>query len=476
MISKNARTCIIATLGPASRDPDTIGELIEAGVNVFRLNFSHGDAEDHRKAVAAIREQSSRTLRPIGILQDLQGPKIRIGKFADGSIELKSGDSFTFTCDDDSPGNQERVGVTYKGLSGDVKRGDPILLDDGKLRLRVTQVRGKDVIASVEVGGRLSDSKGINLPQCDLKIPALSDKDVEDIRVGAELGVDWVAMSFVRSRDDVFLAKHYMDRFGSTARIMAKIEKPSAVDRFDDILEAADGIMIARGDLGVELSTEQVPLVQKRLIRHSRHYGKPVVTATQMLDSMTQNPMPTRAEASDVANAIFDGTDAVMLSGETAVGVNPVEAVRVMNTIARSVESDESYQHAMHEEDVITDETVPDSVASAACQTAKDIGARVVVTFSSSGATALRVARQRVPFFVLAITPNEISYNQLAMSWGVNAILAEDITNSDEMVTRANEVIKKTHIAEPGDYYVITAGVPFGVSGTTNLIRVEVVQ
>ncbi|MFK7955324.1 MAG: pyruvate kinase [Lysobacterales bacterium] len=471
----NAKTCIIATVGPACSDQATLEQLIDAGVNVFRLNFSHGEPEDHAAVVDRIRAAEKRTVRAIGILQDLQGPKIRTRKFADGPIELKNGEAFNLTCDDATPGDHKRVGVTYAGLAKDLKVGEPLLLADGRLELVVTAIKGETIETRVVRGGPLSNNKGINVPGCDLKIPALSDQDAAHIKVGADLAVDWVAMSFVRSRDDILLARHYLDKHGSKAKLMAKIEKPSAVERFPDILEVADGIMIARGDLGVELSADQVPIVQKKLIRLAREAGKPVVTATQMLESMTTSPTPTRAEASDVANAIFDGTDGVMLSGETAVGDYPVEAVQMMNQIARAVEADDSYRSAMNETSVSGDASLADSVAAAACQMASAIDARVIVTFSSSGSTALRVARHRVSQYVLAITPNALSYKQLAMSWGIDAVLADDIHDSDEMVARANEVITRTGIAQPGDYYVITAGVPFGVSGTTNLIRAEIV-
>ena len=476
MRHRNARTCIIATLGPASDKPDVIEQLVTAGVNVFRLNFSHGERETHAERVRMIREVAAGLLQPVGILQDLQGPKIRVGKLAE-PVRLERDAAFVLDCGMDEPGSGERVGVTYRGLYRDVARGDHMLLDDGRLELEVTAVRDRQIHTRVIRGGRLSSSKGINLPGSDLRIPALSDKDVEDMKLGTELGVDWIAVSFVRSRDDVLLARHYMDRFGSTARLMAKIEKPSAIARFAEILESVDGVMIARGDLGVELSPEQVPIVQKRLIRVAREAGKPVVTATQMLESMTGSPLPTRAEASDVANAIFDGTDGVMLSAETAVGEYPVEAVRCMNRIALTVEADEAYQRAMQEKMVHTEQTIADSVAHAACQMAREIDARVIVTFSSSGATALRVARHRVSNSVLAITPNAVAFRQLAMSWGINAVLAaSDIQNSDEMVAQANDWILETGLAEPGDHYVMTAGVPFGISGTTNLIRAEVVQ
>ncbi|MEM9300682.1 MAG: pyruvate kinase [Pseudomonadota bacterium] len=475
-MTTRARTCIIATLGPASDSPEKIRALIDAGVGLFRLNFSHGERDGHAERFRRIRDAADELRRPVGILQDLQGPKIRVGKIEEG-VRLERGAAFILDCDSEDLGDATRAGVTYRGLCRDVSKGETLLLDDGRLELTVEAVRGREIHARVVRGGSLSSNKGINLPGSDLRIPALSDKDVEDLRFGTELGVDWVAMSFVRSRDDVFLARHYMERFECDAKLMAKIEKPSAIDRFDEILGAADGIMVARGDLGVELSPEQVPLVQKRLVYKCREAGKPVVTATQMLESMTQAAIPTRAEASDVANAVLDGTDAVMLSGETAVGDHPEEAVRVMNRIALAVENDPAYQRAMHEQIFRDENHVPDSVARAACEMAKDIGAHVIVSFSSSGATALRVARHRAPVEVLAITTNARAFRQLSVSWGVNAVLAKaDIQNSDEMVAEANAWVQRTGMAGPGDNYVITAGVPFGVSGTTNLIRVETVQ
>src|SRR5690606_13483607 len=290
------------------------------GVNVFRLNFSHGTRDVHRKTVDTIRETAARLGVTVGILQDLQGPKIRVGTFVEGSVELVEGDEFALTCDDSSPGDESRVGVTYKGLCNDVKIGDVLLLDDGRMSLEVKAVKAGVIDTVVLIGGKLSNSKGINIPGADLSLPALTDKDVEDLQFGAELDVDWVAMSFVRRRDDLLLARHYLARAGSQAKLMAKIEKPGAVDRFDEILREVDGVMVARGDLGVEMAPERVPLIQKTLIRACMDAGKPVITATQMLESMIKNPTPTRAEASDVANAIFDGTDAVMLSAETAVG------------------------------------------------------------------------------------------------------------------------------------------------------------
>lgn len=474
------RTKIVATLGPASSDPNVIKQLIAAGVNVFRLNFSHGSREVHQKNIELIRAEAARMGTPIGVLQDLQGPKIRTGVFAEGKVMLTEGQSFRLTCDDASPGDATRVGVTYTNLYTDVKVGDALLLDDGRLSLRVTGLRGETIETEVTLGGVLSNNKGINIPDADLSIPALTDKDMEDLLFGAELDVDWVAMSFVRSRDDLLLARHYLARAGSRAKLMAKIEKPSAVARFAEILEEVDGIMVARGDLGVELPPEQVPLIQKKLIRACVEAGKPVVTATQMLESMISSPTPTRAEASDVANAIYDGTDAIMLSAETAVGAYPVEAVKMMVRIARSVESDASYQANMRERYPQPDSSTADVVSLAACQTAHFLSAKMIVTFTSTGTTALRVAHNRPASPIFALTPSERAYRQLSIVWGVIPAMSEEVYTTDEMVEVANtkivEIMRQITDVNVGDRYVITAGVPFGMRGTTNLIRIESVR
>ncbi len=470
------RTRIVATLGPASSSPEMIRKLAAAGVNVFRLNFSHGEAAIHRENVQTIRALSDELGRPLGILQDLQGPKIRVGTFADGKVTLDPGDSFTLNCDDHSPGDASRVGISYRGLWEDVKRGDILLLDDGRLSLEVETVRDHDIHTRVVLGGALTNNKGVNIPGSRLSIPALTDKDIEDLGLGAELDVDWVAMSFVRSRDDLLLARHYLNRAGSQAKLMAKIEKPAAVDNFDEILREVDGVMVARGDLGVELSSEDVPNVQKRLIRAAQAAGKPVVTATQMLETMVSSPRPTRAEASDVANAIHDGTDAVMLSAETAVGKYAEEAVLMMDRIARSVEADAEYQRTLRERHPPPQETIADSVALGACQMAHNLSAKVIVTLSMSGTTALRVSRNRFEIPVIAISPKPRTCRQLCMSWGVRPIVGDQIHSTDDMVLVANRWILETGLAAVDDLYVITAGVPFGVRGTTNLIWVETVR
>lgn len=463
-------TKIVATIGPASRDPQVLGQMIDAGLNVVRMNFSHGSHDDHRETFEMVRSIAKKKGVTIGILQDLQGPKIRVGRFVDGAITLAPGQHFIITMDD-IEGNAERVSSTYKGLVSDVYPGMVLLLDDGNMALRVDGVRGSDILTTVLIGGVLKNNKGINVPEAELSVPALSDKDVADMEFGASLGVDWVALSFVRSRDDLLLARHYMARFGSRAKLMAKIEKPQAVERFHEILKESDGIMVARGDLGVEMRTEQVPTIQKRIIQQCREVGKPVITATQMLESMIQLPRPTRAEASDVANAIYDGTDAVMLSAESAAGLYPVEAVSMMHKIASEAESSEHYRR-MNQLSIDTSQ-IQDSIAYAACHIAENLSTPSIVTFTSSGGSASLIAKYRPPVSILALTPNETVCNQLALSWGVVPKLSEDPKDTDDMVRIANEELRRSGLAQSGDSYVITAGVPFGVRGTTNMLRVE---
>ena len=463
-------TKIVATIGPASRSPEVLEKMIDAGLNVVRMNFSHGSHEDHRDTYNMVRELAKNKGVAIGILQDLQGPKIRVARFKEGAVTLLAGQPFIITMED-VEGDEHRVGTTYKSLAADVTPGMALLLDDGNMALRVESVQGKEVHTTVVIGGVLKNNKGINVPEADLTVPALSAKDVEDLEFGAGLGVDWVALSFVRSRDDLLLARHYMARFGSTAKLMAKIEKPQAVDRFDDILKEVDGIMVARGDLGVEMPPEQVPTIQKRLIRLCREAGKPVITATQMLESMISLPRPTRAEASDVANAIYDGSDAVMLSAESAAGLYPVESVAMMDRIAREAESSDAY--ALVQAQTIDTSAPQDSIALAACNIGERLEAAAIVTFTKTGGAATRVAKNRPRLAVLALTPNEQTRNQLALSWGVVPMLSEDPLNTDDMVRIANEGLRKSNLADNGDRYVITAGVPFGVQGTTNMIRVE---
>ncbi|GAB5602850.1 pyruvate kinase [Thermus sp. FJN-A] len=466
------RTKIVATLGPASSSKEVIRGLVEAGADVFRLNFSHGTPEDHRNRVALVREVGEELGKTLSILQDLQGPKIRVGRFREGRVELKAGQPFVLTR---APveGDETRVSLTYQGLPEDVAPGQVLLLDDGRIRLRVEGVEGDEIHTRVEVGGVLSDHKGINVPGADLSIPALSEKDIRDLALGAELGADWVAVSFVRTRDDLLLARHYLARYGSRARLMAKIEKPSAVERFEEILEEADGVMVARGDLGVEMPLEEVPIVQKRLILRCIAAGKPVITATQMLESMVQNPSPTRAEASDVANAIFDGTDAVMLSAETAAGAYPVEAVAMMAKIARAVEASPEFLQKLNVLRPAPTPTTQDAIAQAADDIVEAVGAKAIVVFTATGSSARRIARTRPQVPILALTPSPEVQRQLALVWGVLPRLAPDPQDTDDMVRIALREARASGLAQVGERVVIAAGVPFGVRGTTNLIRVE---
>ena len=471
------RTKIVATLGPATNTPEKIENLILAGVNVFRLNFSHGEQHHHKENFINIRKISKKLGYPVAILQDLQGPKIRTATFAEGKINLKKGEPFRLTCADNSLGDINRVGVTYNDLYKDVNVGDDLLLDDGRLKLQVTSVNQNEQVIFTEVvlGGILSNNKGINIPNADLSIPALTEKDLSDLEYGVQLGVDWVAVSFVRNREDVLLARAHLEKANSTAKLMAKIEKPSAVERFGEILAEVDGVMVARGDLGVELPPEKVPPIQKQLIKACIQAGKPVITATQMLESMIVSPTPTRAEASDVANAIYDGTDAVMLSGETATGKYPIEAVEMMNRIALTVETNLVYPNSKRKH---PDKAIQDVVPLAACDMAHNLHAGLIVTFTGSGDTALRVSSYRPSSSVLAITPSEHAYHQMAVLWGVIPAMSENINNTDEMVTVANQEIKNVFGTQihKGDYYISIAGVPFGQSGTTNLLRVERVK
>jgi pyruvate kinase len=471
------RTKIVATVGPASASRDILTRMAAAGVDVFRINFSHGKAEDHFETARLVREIAAESGRNLALLQDLQGPKIRVGRLQGGAVEIVAGNVLTLTASTNEPeGTTERVSVSYAALAAEVQPGQILLLDDGNLRLRVTSVSGEDIHTEIEVGGRLSDHKGVNAPGVELSIEALSEKDIRDLECGAEIDVDWVAQSFVRRREDLLLTRRHLKRLGSRASLMAKIEMQSAVENFDSILGTADGIMVARGDLGVEMPPEEVPVVQKRLIETTHRAGKPCITATQMLESMIHHPRPTRAETSDVANAIFDGTDAVMLSAETAVGDYPVEAVEMMRRVAEVVEASESFEarRRMFRPDAA--ETTADAIAQAACEVAETLSARAILVFTSSGSSAWRVARERPRIPILALTPDAKVRASLALAFGLRAELAPAVGNADEMVAMAMEYAQTHGMAAAGERIVITAGAPFGVEGTTNLVWVERVR
>ena len=468
------RTKIVATLGPASDNPDTIQSLIETGVNVFRLNFSHGDHDTHRKNAALIRETAKKLGVHIGILADMQGPKLRIGSFAEGSVALKAGQTFRFDLSD-APGDETRVQLPHPEVLSVLTEGRQIFLDDGKVRARITKAGDDYVETEIEAGTKLSDKKGLNVPDAVIPLAALTDKDKADLQVALDMGVDWIAQSFVQTPADVREARDLID---GRAALMVKLEKPSAIDHLVEIVELADGVMIARGDLGVEIAPERVPSVQKHIVRHVRETGKPVVVATQMLESMIDAPRPTRAEASDVATAVYDGADAVMLSAETAAGDYPVRAVQIMDRICRYSENDDLYEQMMELSEPETLGSPSDAITAAAHLVAEDVDANFIVTYTRSGSTALRMARQRPRVPILCLTPDLTVAHRMSVSYGVQAVYAPETIEEDFTgpARHAAKIAKSLGIAEEGARFVMTAGVPFGVSGSTNLLRIAKIE
>jgi pyruvate kinase len=464
------RTKIVCTIGPASDSEDTLSRLIAAGMNVARVNFSHGNHEYHRALIRRIKQVRRALNKPVAILQDLQGPKIRVGVIGGtGYITLHAGRVFILTTDDVS-GDENRVSVSLKTLPQEVKERDPILLADGNIELTVEKVVAAEIHCRVVVGGILSSHKGINLPASEVRVESLTDKDREDIPVGLEEGVDAIALSFVRSARDVSAARQVIAEHGGTVPIIAKIEKSQAVDNIDSIVQAAEGVMVARGDLGVEIDIERVPLVQKEIIRKCNAIGRPVITATQMLQRMVDNPRPTRAEATDVANAILDGTDAIMLSDETAVGKYPAEAVVMMDRIARSAET--CLDPVKFENNAIKNAT-EHAISRASYFIAKEIGAAAIITPTWSGATACLVSRFRPKQLILAPTPNESTMDFLSLCWGVVPLRILPSESIDEMIHFALEAARKVGYLESGQQVIITGGVPLRVSGKTNFIKVD---
>ena len=468
------RTKIVATIGPATQNPNTLRALIEAGATTLRLNFSHGDLEGHKKNIKLIRQLSFELNQHVGILQDLQGPKIRLGKFKDGPIHLTNGDNFILTSRD-IPGSQTESSVTYEPLVEEVPVGSTILLDDGKVEMKVVgkQIEQKNLECRVVVGGKLSDSKGVNFPGVYLSIKALTEKDKKDLLFGLDQGVDWVALSFVRNPQDVLEIKEIIQN-NSKRRVpvIVKIEKHEAIEQMDAILSLSDGVMVARGDLGVELPAEDVPVLQKRLIETANRLGIPVITATQMLDSMVDSPRPTRAEVSDVANAIFDGTDAVMLSNETAVGQFPVEAVATMAKIAKRAEQERLKRVT---EEVNKSHTIPNAISQAVGQISSQLRAAAIMTLTRTGATARNVSKFRPKAPILAITPLVDVARQLQLVWGVAPLLVMDSNSSEETFQAAINVAQEKALLRDGDLVVMTAGTIQGVAGSTDFIKVEVV-
>ena len=463
---------IIATLGPASAAPDTIRALFAAGVDVFRLNFSHGDHDGHRRCFNAIREVESATGRPIGVLLDLQGPKLRIGEFAEGRATLDEGASFVLDLDQ-APGDSQRVALPHPEVFTALKPGTDLLVDDGKIRLEVETCGANFAGTRVKVGGEISDHKGVNIPDAVLPISPLTGKDRRDLALGLELGVDWVAASFVQRPRDVLLLR---EAIGGRASLVTKLEKPSAVERLDEIVELSDAVMVARGDLGVELPPEDVPSISRRIVRTCRGAGKPVIVATQMLESMISSPVPTRAEASDVATAIYDGADAVMLSGETAVGRYPVETVDIMHRIVARVERDPHYREQIAEAPTSPDPTAADAISDAMRRIAHTLSVSAAVTYTKSGSSSLRAARERPGSPVLSLTPHMSTARRLALVWGLHSVLTGDVDHVEEMVDQACRTAVAEGFANVGDRLVIMAGMPFGVSGTTNMLRIARVR
>jgi pyruvate kinase len=462
------RAKIVCTIGPATATPDRIRALVEAGMDVARLNFSHGNHTDHERAYRMVREASDATGHSVAVLADLQGPKIRLGRFAGGAVEWRAGERVTITTAD-VPGTHDLVSTTYPLLAEDVRPGDRLLVDDGNVALVVLEVSGGEVRCDVVEGGTVSDCKGLSLPGVAVSVPALSDKDTDDLRFALGLRVDLVALSFVRSPDDAQLVQKVMDDEGCRLPVIAKLEKPDAVANLDDIVTAFDGAMVARGDLGVELPLEQVPLVQKRAIQACRENAKPVIVATQMLESMIEHSRPTRAEASDVANAVLDGADALMLSGETSVGRYPVQAVATMARIIDAVESASTTVPALHH----TPKTKAGAIVKAAKEIGEVLGAKALVAFTQTGDTVRRLARHHSSIPLLAFTPEPSVRTQLALTWGVETFITPTVQHTDDMVRQVDSSMRQHGRGQPGDLVVIVAGSPPSTPGSTNLIRVH---
>ena len=463
------RAKIVCTMGPAVESVEKVSELIRAGMNVARLNLSHGGYEEHQNRLDLVRAEAARIKQPVAIMVDLQGPKIRLGRFENGPHELMRGDIFTITTDDIT-GDKSRVSTTYKGLPGDCKAGDLILIDDGKVTVQVIEVKGSDVITKVIEPGFVSNNKGINLPGVAVSVPAMSEKDIEDLRWGLKAGADFIALSFVRSAKDIDDVYKVMDEVGHRIPVIAKIEKPQAVDNLEEIVLAFDGIMVARGDLGVEMPIEDIPLVQKRCITLARENAKPVIVATQMLDSMINNSRPTRAEATDCANAVLDGADALMLSGETSVGAFAIEAV---STMARIIEKTEKEALDLIPALQHNPKTKGGAITKAATEVGLTIGAQVLAAFTKSGDSARRMSRLRSPIPILALTPDTATYNQMALTWGVEPLLTPLVTTTDEMVKQVDTILIESKRVAVGELIMIVAGSPPGIPGSTNAMRVH---
>ncbi|MDC0232324.1 pyruvate kinase [Pelagibacteraceae bacterium] len=469
-MKRNRKAKILATLGPASSSSDIIENIFKAGCDVFRLNFSHGSVETHRQNLKSIRNLEEKYDHATCVLADLQGPKLRVGDFKNTQEELEKGQKFILDTNT-ALGDDKRVNFPHSEIYEHLTPNSILLINDGRIRLQVLEQHKDQLITEVLNDGIISNNKGVNIPDVILPIDSLTNKDRADLQKALEMNVDWVALSFVQQADDIIKLKKIID---GKALIMAKIEKPSAVKNIDEIIKVADGIMIARGDLGVEMPTEKVPIVQKNIIKRCRHFGKPVVVATQMLESMISNLVPTRAEASDVANAIYDGTDAVMLSGESAVGDFPIESVSTMNNIIENVENDKN-NFNLSVESIVSDRKVDntDAITNAAYSIANNAGAKAIITFSVSGKTTMRMARERAPVQIIGLSPNINTARKMQIIWGVNSCYStKDAANTTEMVNIACSLVKNKNLVKADDNVIITAGVPFGNAGSTNLLRI----
>jgi pyruvate kinase len=467
-VPRTRKVRILATLGPASRSPEMIRRLAETGADAFRINMSHGTHKDHARAIEIIRSLEKELDRPTTILADLQGPKLRVGAFEGGKASLDNGQAFVFDRDA-APGDARRANLPHKEIFGAVEKGTRLLVDDGKLVMRVTSVSPDRIETRVEVGGTISNNKGVNVPDVVLPLAALTDKDRTDLAFALDSHVDWIALSFVQRPEDVAEARRLI---AGRAALLAKIEKPAAVERLDGILELADAVMVARGDLGVELPPFEVPPLQKKIVEAARRVGRPVVVATQMLESMITAPTPTRAEVSDVATAVYDGADAVMLSAESASGQFPCEAVAMMNSIATSVENDPGYAARVHFTRTDPDPTTADAIAQAANTMVDTVSAKAIVCFTSSGSTARRLSRERPAVPLLVLTPKVATARRLGILWGAHAVRTRDVGSFEEMIAKAKRMALRHGVAKGGDRIVIIAGVPFGTPGSTNVIHI----
>lgn len=468
------KTKIVCTIGPASEDARMLRQLINQGMNVARLNFSHGTHEEHAHRITEIQAAADDEKKAVGILLDTKGPEIRTGDLHVSEVELVKDQRFVLTTDD-IIGDEHRVSITYQNLPDELEVGSTVLVDDGLIGLTVEQITEKEIVCRVDNGGILKNKKGLNVPGVKLDLPGITEKDASDIRFGIEQNIDFIAASFVRKPEDILEIRKILEEYGSKAKIIAKIENQEGIENIDAILAVADGIMVARGDMGVEIPVEEVPIVQKNVIEKCNRLGKPVITATQMLDSMQRNPRPTRAEASDVANAIFDGTDAIMLSGETAAGRYPLESFQVMDSIARRIETDLNYNDLYQKRVRENEPNITDSISQAVVSTSQQLNCQAIITPTETGYTARMVSKYRPQVPILAITPNEMVLRQLALVWGVHPIIGQPCLSTDEMFQTAVASSLSSEIVQQGDLVVLTAGVPVGESGNTNLMKVHVI-